>query len=427
MAVKKVYVGLLGFGNIGSSVYKVLTEGMSAITHKENLEIVVKKILEKDIEKARKIVDEKLLTDDFSRILDDDDISVVAEFIGGTQPALDYALALLKKGKSFVTANKELLATHWHRLDKAARESGAGLYYEASVAGGIPVIKTINESLQANNITNIYGIINGTTNHILTDMSEKGRSFPEALSDAQKLGLAEPDPSYDIDGLDAVYKLSILASLAFHAKVPVGRIFHEGIRTVTTEDIANAAELGYVIKLLAIGKKNGASIEARVHPTMIPQSHPLASVKGAFNAIFIKGDPVGDLMLYGRGAGGPPTASAVVSDIITACQAQKHRYTTFYNDDEPSKEVTFVSDWETEYYIRLSAANQPGVLAKISGVFGKFGVNLASVKQRRPNGGSAPVIFVTYMAHEHAMMAAIAEISKLPEVAKVDNVIRIEN
>ncbi len=422
----KVYVGLLGYGNVGQGVYRILTENCGDIRHKENLEIQVKKILVRDLKKPRKGVDMSLLTDDYHDILDDPEITVIAEFMGSAEPALTYALAALAKGKSFVTANKELLATHWHRLDRAARENGTGLYYEGSVAGGIPIIKTINDSLQGNNIASVMGIINGTTNYILTGMTQQGESFAEALQEAQRLGLAEPDPTYDVEGLDAVYKLSILASLAFHARVPVDRIYHEGITQVGIDDIRNADELGYVIKLLAMGKKSGTSIEARVHPTMIPKNHPLAAVNGAFNAIFMHGDAAGDLMLYGNGAGGMPTASAVVSDIITASQ-ECHKYTTFYNGDQPAEEVRFVTDWESEYYIRLSASDRPGVLAQLAGVFGKYGVNIAYVKQQRRDGGMAPVTFVTYLAREKALRSAIDEIEKLPGVAKVENVIRMEN
>lgn len=423
----KVYVGLLGFGNVGQGVYRILTQSRGDISHKENLEITVKKILVRDLKKSRTGVDMGLLTDDYNDILDDPDISVIAEFMGSAEPALSYALAALSKGKSFVTANKELLATHWHHLDKAAREHGVGLYYEGSVAGGIPIIKTINDSLQGNSVNSVMGIINGTTNFILTGMTQKGVSFAEALQEAQRLGLAEPDPAYDVEGLDAVYKLSILASLAFHARVPVDRIYHEGITKVAIDDIQNADELGYVIKLLAMGKKCGTSIEVRVHPTMIPKNHPLAAVNGAFNAIFMHGDAAGDLMLYGHGAGSMPTASAVVSDIITASQKGCHKYTTFYNSDQPAQEVCFVSDWESEYYIRLSASDRPGVLAQVAGVFGKYGVNIAYVKQKRRDGGMAPVTFVTYMAREKALKSAIAEIEQLPGVARVENVIRMEN
>jgi homoserine dehydrogenase len=425
--VEKVYVGMLGYGNVGQGVYKILTQGCRDIRHKENLEIIVKKVLVRDLTKKREGLDRSLLTSDYNDILNDPDITVIAEFMGGAEPSLTYALAALSKGKSFVTANKELLATHWHKLDKAARENGAGLYYEASVAGGIPVIKTINDSLQGNNVHSIMGIINGTTNFILTNMTQKGVSFEQALQEAQRLGLAEPDPTNDVEGLDAVYKLSILASLAFHARVPVDKIHHEGITKIATEDIENADELGYVIKLLAIGKKSGTAIEVRVHPTMIPKNHPLASVHGAFNAVFMRGDAVGDLMLYGQGAGGMPTASAVVSDIITASQKGCHKYTTFYNDVEPAREVRFITDWETEYYIRIAASDRPGVLAQVAGVFGKYGVNIAYVKQRRRDGGMAPVTFVTYMASEKAVNTAITEIEQLPEVARVENVIRMEN
>ena len=426
MAIVKI--GFLGFGNIGTGVYRILHENGGEIFHREGLELKVEKILVRDVKKPRKAaIDTALFTDSIEDIISNPDIELVAEFMGGVDPAREYILKVLGSGKSVVTANKEVMAKHWHELEKAAQQNGVGLYYEASVAGGIPIIKAVRESLQANRIHEIMGIINGTTNYILTKMSEEGRSFAEVLSEAQRLGYAEPDPTADIEGFDAMYKLSILSSISFHARVHIDRIYREGITGITVEDIEYGKTLGYAIRLLAIGKKRENSIEVRVHPTFIPFNHPLAAVRDSYNAIFIKGDAVGNLMLYGRGAGDMPTGSAIVSDIITAChQKHKHRYSTFYNENKASLEVDFEQDWETEFFVRLSVKDKPGVLAKIAGIFGKYGVSIASVIQKGHGEETVPLIFVTHNAKELSMKKAIEDIRNEQDVIKVENVIRVE-
>ncbi|NLC69075.1 MAG: homoserine dehydrogenase, partial [Clostridiaceae bacterium] len=331
--MQEVNIGFLGFGNIGTGVYRVIeTYGKSAF-EREGFKPRVKKILVRDINKKRKIdVDKQLFTNDIKDIIDDPEISIVVEFMGGEEPAASYILEALRKKKTVVTANKEVMARRWVELENTAREKKVGLYFEASVAAGIPIIKVIRESLQANNICQIMGIINGTTNYILTKMSDHGMCFADVLQEAQRLGYAEPDPTFDVEGLDAMFKLSILSTLAFHSRVPVEAIYTEGITRITIDDINYGRELGYVIRLLAIAKKYGDAIEARVHPTFIPQDHPLASVRDSYNGIYIKGDAVGDLMLYGRGAGDMPTASAIVSDIISAClNKYSHIYPTTGN------------------------------------------------------------------------------------------------
>jgi len=427
-AVETVKIGLLGFGNVGTGVYKILKENGADISHRDGLDIKIEKILVRDVRKKRSIeVDENVLTDIVDDIAKNPEISIVAEFMGGTEPAREYILKALSNGKTVVTANKEVLAKHWPELEKAARAHGVGLYYEASVAGGIPVIKVMRESLQANNVYEIMGIINGTTNYILTKMSEEGRNFAEILADAQQRGYAEPDPTSDVEGFDAMYKLSILASIGFHARIHIDNIYREGISGITVEDINYGKELGFAVKLLAIAKKQGTSIEARVHPTFIPMDHPLASVRNSYNAIFVKGDAVGNLMLYGRGAGDLPTGSAIVSDIVTACQQKgRNLYSTFYNEDRISPEITMIEDWETEFFIRLTVKDEPGVLAKIAGIFGKHDVSIASVIQKDHNRGEVPLIFVTHKAKELSMGKAIEDIRRLDEVIKVENVIRVE-
>lgn len=426
--METIKIALLGFGNVGTGVYKILQENGSEIIHRDGLDIKVDKILVKDINKKRNLdIDKHILTDSIDDIVNDPEISVVTEFMGGTYPAREYILKALENGKTVVTANKEVIAKHWPELERAARAYGSGLYYEASVAGGIPIIKVMRESLQANKLYGIMGIINGTTNYILTKMSEDGRDFKEILSDAQRLGYAEPDPTSDIEAFDAMYKLSIMASIGFHARIHIEDIYREGISGITAEDINYGKQLGFAVKLLAIAKKKGTSIEARVHPTFIPLEHPLASVRNSYNAIFLKGDAVGDLMLYGKGAGDLPTGSAIVSDIVTACQ-QKGRYTysTFYNEEKTSEEISIISNWETEFFVRLSVKDQSGVLAKIAGIFGKHNVSIASVIQKDHGKDTVPLIFVTHKAKELSMKKAIDDISQLDEVIKVENVIRVE-
>ncbi|MGE4283657.1 MAG: homoserine dehydrogenase [Clostridia bacterium] len=426
--MSKIKIGLLGFGNVGTGVYKIIKENGKEIFHREGLELEIKKILVKDIDKKRDIeTDDSIFTDNITDIVNDAEISIVAEFIGGINPAKQYILEALKKGKTVVTANKELMARHWPELEKTAQENRAGLYYEASVAGGIPIIKVMNESLQGNKVYEVMGIINGTTNYILTKMSEEGRDFQDVLAEAQKLGYAEADPTSDIEGFDAMYKLSILASIAFHTKVPIENISREGITKITAEDIAYGKELGYVIRLLAIAKKEGTNVQARVHPTFIPVSHPLAAVRESYNAVFVKGDAVGNLMLYGRGAGDLPTGSAIVSDIVTACQQKSgHRYTTFYNQEQASRQVRFEDNWETEFFIRMTVKDKPGVLAKIAGIFGENEVSIASVIQKDHDKDFVPLIFVTHYAKELSMKKAIEDILREQDVIGIENVIRVE-
>jgi len=424
-----INIGFLGFGNIGTGVYKILQENGEEIFKREGISVKVKKILVRDINKKRNIdIDQGLLTDNIEDIIENPDISLVAEFMGGEEPARQYILNALKNKKTIVTANKEVMARHWAELESTAKENGVGLYYEASVAGGIPIIKVIRESLQANNIFEIMGIINGTTNYILTKMSEEGRSFESVLLEAKELGYAEPDPTSDIEGFDPMFKLSILSTLAFHTRVHVERIYTEGITGITIEDINFGRELGYAIRLLAIAKKRGREIEVRVHPTFIPLDHPLAAVRDSYNGIFIRGDAVGSLMLYGRGAGDLPTGSAVISDIINAClNKSRHTYSTLCNGDWVSDTIHFNDNWETEYFIRMTVKDKPGVLARTAGIFGKHDVSIASVIQKGRNGDSTPIIFVTHKAKELSIREAIKDMINEPVVVRVENVIRVES
>ncbi|AGC67329.1 homoserine dehydrogenase Hom [Thermoclostridium stercorarium subsp. stercorarium DSM 8532] len=422
--MREVQIAFLGLGNVGSGVYKILQMRKKEFEEKEDLRINIKRILVRNINKKRAVeVDRNILTDNPDDILNDPEISIVAEFIGGEKPALEYLLKALNSGKTVVTANKEVIARHWEKLDEAAKASGAGLYYEASVCGGIPVIKAIQESLQANRIERIMGIINGTTNYILTKMSENNERFEEALRKAQELGYAEPDPTADIEGYDAAFKLSILSTLCFHKRVHLDNILREGITNITLEDISYGRELGYALKLLAIAKDNDGKVEARVHPTFIPLNHPLSSVRSSFNAVYLKGDCFGDMMFFGRGAGDLPTGSAVVSDILTACGRKEHRYMDF---GKKTADAVYNDDWKTKYYVRLTVKDQPGVLAEIAGYFGKYQVSIASVIQKGYGDTTAPLIFVTHEASEKSIQKAIAEIRESKYVISVDNLIRVE-
>ena len=423
--MKEVNIALIGLGTVGSGVYKTISMQKSNIEHKEGLSLNLKKVLA--LEYSIDIPESLKAKDFYKDIIEDPSIEVVIELIGGINPAKEFIIAALKAGKTVVTANKALLARHWPELNATAKKHGAGLYFEASVGGGIPILRTIWDSLQANEITSVMGIINGTTNYILSKMEEDKASFEDVLKEAQELGMAEANPESDVEGFDAMNKLSILSSMAFHARVPIEYIHCEGITNITQEDIAYGNELGYTLKLLAIGKKNGHTIEARVHPTMIPKTHPLASVRGAFNAIFLHGNIVDDIMLYGRGAGDMPTASAVVSDVIYAAGREHHRYTTFYNENQVSSEITFENNWESEFFLRIIAQDSPGVLAKISSVFGKYDVSLASVMQKGQSKESVPLIFITHKAKEISVKRAVDDIKYLPEVLSVANTIRVEN
>jgi len=358
-------------------------------------------------------------------VIADPEISIVAEFMGGEQPATEYMLTALKNRKTVVTANKVAVALNWHRLQAAAQDSHVGLYYEASVCGAIPIINTLMSPLQANRINKLMGIINGTTNYILSRMYDNGENYTDVLADAQKLGLAEPNPASDVEGMDAAYKLSIMSSLAFHARVPFKKVYREGITEITAMDIACGKEMGYVLKLLAVAKRDGNVIEVRVHPTFLPQEHPLSRVNGSFNAVYLYGHACKEMMLQGRGAGDMPTASAVVGDIIHAATVDVHVHPTFANRAEPDVTLDFTDNWSTRFFVRVSAVDAPGVLAKVAGWFAQENVSIATMMQKDSvENGRVPLIFITHEAPEKSMQAALAHMD--PEVCKVESVIRVE-
>lgn len=427
--MKKIGVALLGLGTVGGGTYRILRKNHELFRKNEGLDINVLHVIERNMKRVEELgVDPSIVSENIDDVVNNPDISIVCEFFGGIEPAKTFLIRSLEAGKSIVTANKELFSKHWPELEAAAKRGKAGLYFEASCVGGVPVIRTICEGMQANTVLSIKGIVNGTTNYILSAMSKEGTSYADALKKAQELGYAEANPSADVDGFDATYKLSILSTLAYHKKVPVERIYREGISEISTEDIAIGGSLGYTLKLLAISKNRNGKIEARVHPAFIKNEHPLASVSGSFNAVHMVGDSVGDIMMYGRGAGDLPTGSAIVSDIVYCAKQTKHAYLPFKNDGS-SRDCDFITDFESKYYIRLTAVDKCGTLGKISTVFGKNRVGITTVLQKDTVGenGTTDIIFVTHDTFESAVRKALKEISSLEGVKSVDAVIRVED
>lgn len=421
--MRKVRLGLLGLGTVGCGIIKLLEENGEMIRRREGIDIEVTRILVRDTTRTRGAeVPAGLLTTKAKDILADDAIDIVAECMGGEDPAFALLMEALAQGKSVVTANKEVVAKHWDELEEAAARSGAGLYYEASVGGAIPVLNAIRTSLQANHVSRIMGIINGTTNYILSRMSHEGSEYQDALDGAQRLGYAEPDPTADVAGYDARYKLSILTALAFHNRVKVDDIFCQGITGITPEDIKNARDLGYVIKLLAIGKNHDGTVEARVHPTLIPRDHPLASVEDSFNAVFVEGNMSGSLMFYGRGAGDLPTASAMVSDILTAARCGGHHQRTILDNEK----VRIEENWKSAYYLRLIVQDRPGVFAEIAEIFGRHGVSLSSVVQTTREQKQATILIITHMAEESSINALREELKGSRSVISRGSLLRVE-
>lgn len=424
--MKKAGVAILGLGVVGSGVYRILTEKKEFFKKTQGLDVTVELVLEKSKERALSLgVPEECIASSIEEIVSNPNVDVVVEVIGGIEPSKTFVLKALKSGKTVVTSNKELFAKHWPELEEVAKEKNAGLFFEASCVGGVPIIRTLIDGMQANDIQSIKGIINGTTNYILTKMTYEGSSYEEALKEAQRLGYAEFNPTADVEGFDATYKISILSSLAFNTKVTIDKVFREGISGIDKIDIAYGKEMGYTLKLLAIGKKTEKGIEVRVHPTFIKSENPLASVNDSFNAVHLVGDSVGEIMLYGRGAGDLPTGSAIVSDIIFSLKHGDYYYTPFKNDNNV-KGGKFVSDFNSEYYIRLSVKDQSGVLAKVSGVIAKNGVSIKEVKQTSLNGEKAEIVIITHTCKESAMKKTLDKFALLEEVYSVDGFVRIE-
>ena len=424
-----IHIALLGSGTVGSGVSEVLRMNVRELAERVGKNIVLKKVLVRDIKKPRKNIDMSLLTDDFESIVNDKDIDIVVEVMGGLHPAKEYMLRAIEAGKSIVTANKDVLATYGKDVLGAAERAGVDFQFEASVGGGIPIITSLKQSLTANKITEVMGIVNGTTNYMLTKMANDGVSYETVLKEAQEKGYAEADPTADVEGLDAARKAAILASIAFNTRVHFNDVSVEGITKITTEDIDYAKDLGFVIKLLAIGKDSAEKgVDVRVHPVFLPKEHPLASVNGVYNAIFVRGNAIGD-MFYGQGAGSLPTASAVVADIVEVARNMVHHnlgklLCTCYEH----KKLCPIEEVESCYYIRLLVDDKPGVLGAIATEFGRADVSLRSVIQTRRNiAEHAEIVAVTHCVKHVRVRKAIEALRKLPVVDEVRNVIRVES
>ena len=425
--MKKAGVAILGLGVVGGGTYQILTEKREFFKKTQGVDVTVESVLEKNVDRALSLgIEREKIATSIEEVVTNPAVDIVVEVIGGVEPAKTFVLKALKSGKSVVTSNKELFAKHWPELEAAAKKMRVGLFYEASCVGGVPIIRTLHEGMQANDISCIKGIINGTTNYILTKMANEGSSYEEALKEAQRLGYAEFNPTADVEGFDATYKLSILSSLAFNTKICIDNVYREGITKIGKEDIAIGKELGYTLKLLGIGKKTEKGIEVRVHPTFIKSSNPLASVNDSFNAVYLVGDSVGEIMLYGRGAGALPTGSAIVSDVIFAIKHDEYFYTSFRNDEKGNKQTKFVKDFTSQYFIRLSVKDQAGVLAKVSGMFAKNNLSIKEVKQIACNEGEAQIIIITHLCPESQVKKTLDKISALPETFEVKSMIRID-
>lgn len=423
--MKKVGLAILGLGVVGGGTYRILTQHGEFYRRTQEIDLVVESVLELNRDRILTLgIPEDKVASNIAEIVSDPDVNIVVECIGGIGVARDFVLAALQAGKTVVTSNKELVCKYSHELEREAKRHNAGLYFEASCVGGVPIIRTLLDGVQANRISSMMGIINGTTNYILTKMLKEGTSYEEALKEAQHLGYAEADPTADVEGFDAAYKLSILSSLAFHTKVPLAKVFREGITGVTAQDIGRGKELGYVLKLLAIGKQSEAGIEVRVHPAFVPKAHPLASVEGSFNAVYLTGDSVGEVMLYGRGAGELPTGSAIVSDIIYAATHAENKYSTFKNTAQADKDVKFANDFKSAYYLRLTVWDKAGVLSKISAQLGKYNVSIDKLIQSPCGEGKASVILITHETQELSVKSAVAKLNDL-EIAEVESVLRV--
>ena len=421
-----VGIGMLGCGAVGTGVARLLADHAEPIRDRAGVPLALRRIAVRDLTKKRDpVVDPTILGDEPAAVVEDPGVDVVVEVMGGIEPARSLILRALELGKPVVTANKELLATRGGELFAAADRSGVDLRFEAAVAGAIPIIAPLKQSLAGDRLRRVLGIVNGTTNYVLWRMASTGADYEDALAEATELGYAEPDPSADVEGFDAAAKCAILASLAFNARVVAGDVYREGITDVTAADIAAAARMGYTVKLLAIAEEVDGDVSARVHPAMIPDTHPLASVTEAYNAVFVEGDAVGQLMFYGKGAGSLPTGAAVVGDLVEVARnrlqgARGVGCTCLYE-----RSVRSMDEVDTQYYLALDVADRPGVLAKVATVFGEHGVSIRSVLQRG-KGDEAQLVLVTHLAREGAMRATLAGLRQLDVVNDLQSVMRVE-
>jgi homoserine dehydrogenase len=427
MGKEKVKVGLIGCGTIGGGVLSILNKQSAEISEKIDVEIVLAGVAERNQVRLEELgVPAEIRTADAANLLDDPDLDIIIELIGGIEPAREFIRRALENGKYVVTANKDLIATHGGELLALAREKGLNIFYEASVGGGIPLIRPLKQGLLADRLNRVVGIVNGTTNYILTRMSQDGLGFEEALSLAQELGFAEADPTSDVEGRDAVYKLIIMAGLAFGTRVHPDNVFVEGIRKVTKDDIAYAREIGYAVKLVAIGERLPEGVVLRVHPCLVPLDHPLASVRNEFNAVLIEGEALGDVMFYGRGAGSMPTATAVLADVAEAARFIKEKSTSCVIERIITDSVPLPLDQlESRFYLRFLADDRPGVFAALANAFGDEQVSLDMVIQKRRVNSTAEIVLVTHMAREDAFKRAFDKVVALPAIKPGPSMFRL--
>ena len=427
----QINIGIIGLGTVGCGTVEVLRRNAAILRERCGCELVITRIATRTPAKQRPVeVDASIVSDDVDGLLSDPNIDIVCELVGGVDPARDYILRAIAAGKSVVTANKELIAKHGAEIDAAATAAGVDFLFEGSVGGGIPIIAPLRDSLAGNRVRRITGILNGTTNYILTKMTREGLDFADVLAEAQSLGYAETDPTADVDGFDTMYKLSILAGIAFDTPVALEDIYREGIRGVSARDIEYARELGFIIKLVAIARQDeSGELELRVHPVLLPETHPLANVNEVFNAVLVEGDAVGDVMFYGRGAGMEPTGSAVVGDIVAVARrlkcggqvAQGPKSTVLSAVKfKPTSEIA------TRFCVRMQVADKPGVLARIATVFGEKEVSLESIVQKKSDGETAEIFWLTHLTTQHAMAQSLAEFEQLESVREVSSVLRVE-
>jgi homoserine dehydrogenase len=422
---RTVRVGLLGCGTVGGALIRLLAEHGDDIAMRAGCRLEVTRVAVRDLGRDRGPLPPERFTTDATGIVDDPEVDVVCELIGGAELPRSLILRAFANGKPVVTANKELLANHGKEVFDAAEDAGVDLFFEAAVAGGIPLIRPLKESLAGERVGRILGIVNGTTNFVLTQMSEHGWSFERALADAQRLGYAEADPTADVEGHDAAAKIAILASIAFNARVVAGDVYREGIAGITAQDIADADRLGYVVKLLAIAELEDEAISARVHPAMIPSSHPLAAVRDAFNAVFVEGEKVGQLMFYGPGAGGDPTATAVAGDLVSVARNVVTGGRGIGCTCRLQRPIRPMDDTRDQYYLNLHVEDRPGVLAEIADRFGGNGVSIERVWQEGA-GDEATLVFITHRTQEGAFQKTVQAIRELDAVHSVQSLLRVE-
>jgi len=423
--VKTITIGMLGCGVVGSQVARLLQDDAQELSERSGAHLILSKVGVRTAG-ARENVDASLITTDLHSIVTDPNINIVIEVMGGIEPARTLILEAIKNNKSVITANKALLATHGHELFNAADAAKVDLYYEAAVAGAIPIIRSMRESLAGDQITRVMGIVNGTTNYILTKMHEENRAFADVLKEAQSLGYAEADPTADIEGHDAAAKAALLASLAFHSTVTIDEVYTEGISQITSDDVNAAKLMGSVIKLLAIAELTVKDeISVRVHPVILPLSHPLASVRNAFNAVYVESEAAGQLMFYGRGAGGAPTASAILGDLVAVTRHAAYSTVGYGESDYADLDIAPIGEVKSQFFVRIHVADKSGVLAAIASTFASENISIQTVRQSGL-GEDAELIVVTHAATEDSLDACVESLKKLEIVRQVESVIRVE-